>query len=154
MVHPGTKSSTPACIILSGGSSQRMGSPKALLKFRQKTFVQKLIDDYTRIGCKPIIVVVGKHSQEIRRNITAHDVRLLDNPHPEGGPISSLKIAVSVLSRDCPGFFFALIDHPAVKVQTLHRLLDVWNGRVDIAVRPRYHGKGGASCLGWWGMGG
>jgi len=136
-----------ASIILSGGSSTRMGYAKALLEYKETTFVRKLISDYSDIGCDPVVVVLGKHADIIQPVLDGCSVITAVNYHPEGGPLSSLKIGVSVLSRDLAGFFFTLVDHPTVKVQTLLEMLNAWDGNADTIVRPRYEGRGGHPVL-------
>ncbi len=136
-----------ACVILSGGSSTRMGKPKALLPYKGSTFVEKLIADYAEIGCDPIVVVVGEHAESIQPFINKSGVITAVNYHPEEGQLSSLKIGLTVLSREHAGFFFTLVDHPAVKVETLREILSAWDGNPQTVVRPRYDNRGGHPVL-------
>ena len=136
-----------AIILLSGGSSLRMGTPKALLNFAGKTFIEKIVADYREIGCDPIIVVTGEHTDVIRKVVDSYNILCVVNDHPESGPFSSLKIGVNVLSRDCAGFFVAPVDHPAVAVQTLRRMLQRWQSNSQQAIKPTYRGSGGHPVL-------
>ncbi len=54
-----------AGIILAAGESRRMGSPKALLRYRDETFLDTLIGLFAA-RCRPVIVVLGAHADEIR----------------------------------------------------------------------------------------
>ena len=54
-----------AGIILAAGESRRMGSPKALLQYRNESFLDTLIGLFTE-RCDPVIVVLGAHADEIR----------------------------------------------------------------------------------------
>jgi len=143
--HPG--GGNIGSIILSGGSSHRMGKPKALLKINAKTFVEKIISDYRELGCDPIIIVTGEHTEIIGKATSTYGVQNIINDHPENGPFSSLKIGISVLSRDCAGFFIAPVDHPAVEVRTLQLMLKLWNGDSAVIVKPTYNGSGGHPVL-------
>jgi CTP:molybdopterin cytidylyltransferase MocA len=139
--------SAPAAVISAGGSSERMRCPKALLPFRDRTFVEKIIADYRRLNCRPIVVVVGVHEQEIRKVLDLDEVKIAVNPLPKRGPFSSLQVGLQALAADVPGFFHAPVDHPAVQVETLKEMLRCWRGDDHKAVRPRFKNRGGHPVL-------
>lgn len=141
-----------ACIILAAGDSTRMGRTKALLHYRGKTFIEKLIDDYRTVGCHPIIVILGKDADQVNTLLEGSDLEVQINPHPENGLLSSLQIGLKSLPANCAGAFFSPVDHPAVRIETLQMMLKEWGRRGEKAVRPRFRGRGGHPALlgrGW-----
>ncbi len=58
-----------AAVILSGGESRRMGTPKALIPYRGKIFVEHLLEvtQHQRVGITRIIV--GAHASEYPRKV-------------------------------------------------------------------------------------
>ena len=56
-------------VILAAGESRRMGTPKALLPYRGKTFIEHLLEitRHTRIAARRL--VVGAHLDEIRAKL-------------------------------------------------------------------------------------
>ncbi len=54
-------SASIAGLILAGGASRRMGSPKALLRLQDETFLDRLIRLFSGV-CEPVVVVVGDHA--------------------------------------------------------------------------------------------
>ncbi|MBC8166751.1 MAG: NTP transferase domain-containing protein, partial [Bryobacteraceae bacterium] len=54
-----------AAVILSGGASRRMGTPKALLEFAGETFLNRLIGLFEQ-HCAQVIVVLGYDAERIR----------------------------------------------------------------------------------------
>jgi molybdenum cofactor cytidylyltransferase len=125
-----------AGIILAAGESRRMGTPKALLTYRDETFLDRLIGIFEPI-CSSVTVVLGADPDRIRRGIK-RSARWVVNPRWQAGQITSLQTALSALDP-CEGVLFTLVDHPAVKPETVASLLAA-PGRLRI---PRYQGKRG-----------
>src|SRR5277367_4147108 len=91
-----------AAVILSGGASRRMGTPKALLRFQDETFLDRLIRIFSQ-AANPVVVVVGHHGSAIRSGIErASQAVLAVNPDPERGMLSSLQIGLQAVPADLP----------------------------------------------------
>ena len=74
-----------------------MGSPKALLRFQDETFLDRLIRIFSPV-CDPIIVVVGQHGDQIRSGIErGREVLFAENPDPERGMLSSLQCGLALV---------------------------------------------------------
>ena len=135
----------PAVIILAAGGSSRMGQPKLSLPFLGGTFLSRLARVYHTVGCRPVIVVISEESGLAGPDV--QDVTVVCNPHPENGPLSSVKLALRILSPRCPGFFLHPVDHPAVTEATILSLLQTWRMNPVQAVKPVYEGRGGHPLL-------
>jgi molybdenum cofactor cytidylyltransferase len=132
-----------AGIILSGGASRRMGTPKALLQFRGETFLDGLIRTFTAV-CNPVIVVVGEHADKIRSGILrGRDVLFAVNPDPERGMLSSLQCGLALVPPDADAAMFLPVDHPHLEIATIETLAARF--RVDRApvIVPTYAGEHG-----------
>ena len=147
MTIPHKNTNSLAAVILAAGESKRMGRPKALLPLGDKTFVEKLIFDYHQVGCRPVIVVLGNSADRIRPTIENLDILIQINPDPQGGLLSSLQIGLDAIPSQCTGFFFCLVDHPAISVETLQRMIKEWHRNTELAVRPRFENRGGHPVL-------
>jgi molybdenum cofactor cytidylyltransferase len=132
-----------AGIILSGGASRRMGTPKALLRFQNETFLDRLIGLFSII-CDPIIVVVGLHADNIRSGIErGRDVLFAVNPDPERGMLSSLQCGLALVPRDAAAAMFLPVDHPHLEISTLETLAARFGAdRAPVTV-PTYAGEHG-----------
>lgn len=132
-----------AGIILSGGASRRMGTPKALLQFRGETFLDRLIRLFSAVA-DPVIVVVGQHAAEIQSGIErAAEVRFVLNPDPERGMLSSLQCGLAALPAATPAVLFTPVDHPNIEASTLEQLVARFLAdRPPVAV-PTYNGRHG-----------
>ena len=132
-----------AAIILAAGASSRMGSPKALLKFRDETFIGRLTRVYGEF-CSPVIVALGFHAVAIRPALPAWVIAAV-NPAPQRGQLSSLQTALVELPADAEGFLFAPVDSPAVESATVGLLARQFENRdpATLFVIPRYRGQRG-----------
>jgi molybdenum cofactor cytidylyltransferase len=114
-----TDSPKIAGIILSGGASRRMGSPKALLRFQNETFLDRLIRIFSSF-CNPVIVVVGEHADKIRSGIDrSGEVLFAVNPDPERGMLSSLQCGLALVPPDADAAMFLPVDHPQIALETV-----------------------------------
>ncbi|HTW64222.1 MAG TPA: nucleotidyltransferase family protein [Bryobacteraceae bacterium] len=117
-----TRGAKIAGVILSGGASRRMGTPKALLRFQDETFLDRLIRLFSAM-CDPVIVVVGLHADQIRSGIEgARDVRFAVNPDPERGMLSSLQCGLALVPGDADAAMFLPVDHPHIAASTMETL--------------------------------
>ena len=110
-----------AGLILAAGESRRMGSPKALLRYGQETFLDTLTALLGR-RCAPVIVVLGAHAAEIRAAST-RPATFAVNPDYALGMSTSLQCGLRAVPPDADGVLFTLVDHPAVAAATVDALL-------------------------------
>jgi len=132
-----------AGIILSGGASRRMGTPKALLLFQGETFLDRLIRVLSA-ACHPIIVVVGQHADQIRSGISsARDVLFAENPDPERGMLSSLQCGLMLVPAAAEAAMFLPVDHPNIQLSTIETLAARFCSDRAPVIVPTYAGEHG-----------
>jgi molybdenum cofactor cytidylyltransferase len=135
-----------AGLILAAGESRRMGSPKALLRYGEETFLDTLTALLARY-CAPVIVVLGAHAAEIRAAST-RPATFVVNPDYALGMTTSLQCGLRAVPPDADGVLFTLVDHPAAAAATIEALLSPLLGPMDSSHRPlvrvpRYRAKRG-----------
>jgi molybdenum cofactor cytidylyltransferase len=132
-----------AGIVLSGGASRRMGSPKALLRFQNETFLDRLVRVFSGV-CHPIIVVVGEHAHQIRSGIErGRDVLFTENPDPERGMLSSLQCGLALVPADAEAAMFLPVDHPNIEAVTVETLAERFRSERAPVIVPTYAGEHG-----------
>jgi molybdenum cofactor cytidylyltransferase len=113
-----------AAVILSGGASQRMGSPKALLPYRGKTFLEHLLEVSSHPRIRDRRVVLGSHADIIRAAIPLRDSEVVLNDEWEKGQLSSIHAALRSLPSGLDGMIVFLVDHPLISSALVENLVD------------------------------
>ena len=134
-----------AAIILSAGASQRMGSPKALLPYRGRPFLEHLmaVTAHAKIGVRRI--VLGAHAALISEAVQFATDEVVINDDWEKGQLSSIQAGIRSLPRGTDGMILCLIDHPLISAGLVGDLIERFYSaetRPHI-VLPVYQGKRG-----------
>jgi len=139
-----------AGVVLTGGRSARMGSPKALLDFRGQPFVVRILEALEALEVKTRVVVVGPDAPRIRPALAGHECLIVENTDVDGGPIASLRVALDALHGVQPSAALAWpVDLPHVRVTTVERLIESFRRAPAPAVVPTFAERRGHPVV--WG---
>lgn len=135
-----------AAVILSGGASQRMGSPKALLPYQGRPFLEHLLDitRHPKIGTRRI--VLGAHAELIADAVRLAADEVVINEDWEQGQLSSIQAAIRSLPATTDGLMLCLIDHPLISADLVNDLVERFcspQSPRPLIVLPVYQGKRG-----------
>jgi molybdenum cofactor cytidylyltransferase len=133
-----------AAIVLAAGKSERMGSPKALLPFRGKTFLENILRAISQSSVQATVVVVGHHRSQIEEGL-ASPATVVFNPIYEQGMITSLQAGIRALAPDTSGALLFLVDHPLVDPDTIESLIS--QHAANRIVVPVFEGRRGHPVL-------
>ena len=133
-----------AAVILSAGASSRMGKPKALLPYREGTFLEHLIEvtRHPRIGVTRIVLGAGA---EVIRTVAKLDPSVVVlNGDWEQGQLSSICAGLrSLAGMDADGIVLCPVDHPLVSARLVSELVERFYEDKKAIVLPAYKGRRG-----------
>lgn len=134
-----------AGVILAAGSSSRMGRDKALLPWRDGTFLSaaiRMLQPVTEL----VIVVAGANAPALSPIVDVHAAFIVVNPDPQRGQFSSLQVGLQeVLNRGRDAAIITLVDRPAAEAETVRQIKAAFLSADDRtwAVVPDFGGKHG-----------
>jgi molybdenum cofactor cytidylyltransferase len=133
-----------AAVILSAGASSRMGRPKALLPYREGTFLEHLIavTRHPRIGVTRIVLGAGA---EVIRTVAKLDPSIIVlNTEWEQGQLSSICAGLRNLEGvGIDGIILCPVDHPLVSARLVDELVERFYEDKKVIVLPTYKGRRG-----------
>jgi molybdenum cofactor cytidylyltransferase len=133
-----------AALILSAGASSRMGRPKALIPYREGTFLEHLLDvtRHPKIGVAR--VVLGAGAEEIRTAAKLDPSAVVVNHEWEKGQLSSICAGVrSLANLETDGVVICPVDHPLVSAALVAELVEQFYESGKSIVLPTYNGRRG-----------
>jgi len=148
-------------ILLCGGKSVRMGSPKGLLEISGSLLFLEQIKQFQKGGGANVVIVLGYHPEMYMNNICwtndlnddkwiEHDginLAIVRNQNPHHGQFSSIICALErLIQDDFPGAFVMPVDMLPPKKNTWKALINNMYASIDVCI-PSWKGSGGHPVL-------
>ena len=132
-------------IVLAAGASTRMGTPKALLRVGDETFVGRILRVLCEAGV-PTAVVIARPGQEALAAAVAaaRFGQIVENPRADEGQLSSLITGLDAIDR--PGVdavLVTLVDVPGISTSVVSALLERTRTSPAAVIRAVHEGRHG-----------
>lgn len=131
-------------IILAAGASNRMGSPKQLLKWRSRSLLEHTILNASPIFNDRIIIVLGAYSEQIQSAIAPTSII---NPDWQEGIASSIRAGIQALPESATAALLLLCDQPLINSAHIQNQLNAWQTEPTHIVASQYHHSVGVPAL-------
>lgn len=134
-------------LVLAGGESKRMGSPKMLLPFRGMTMVENVIASIKSSGIDEVFVVVGAERDRISGVLQKHNVHTCFNINYREGMLSSVIHGIKCLPEPTSAVLVFQGDEPLISPLSTRKVIETYHSTGKGLVIPVYKGKRGHPLL-------
>ncbi len=134
-------------IILAAGLSARMGQPKMLLPWGNKTIIEHVVESCGN-AAQEILVVTGKLFPEISDRFKTSDVKVIFNPqYANEEMLDSLRAGLALLGPEVEAVFIVLGDQPFLKPEILRKEIEIFNRTGGKIIIPSFQMRRGHPWL-------
>ncbi len=137
-----------SAIILAAGESSRMGTPKALLKIGDKTFLQHIVDVLNSARVLDVVIVLGADAAEVQKSLWWFKGKVAVNQDWQRGQLSSILLGLRYVEQaDLHGVLICPVDRPLISQAVLVGMLHQFYTKHQPLVVPTYRGQRGHPLL-------
>jgi molybdenum cofactor cytidylyltransferase len=141
--HP-TSTGPISGVVLSAGSSTRLGRPKQLLPLRGRPLLQHVLDAAAAADLHEVVVVLGHRAAQISEALVRPPRgRVVVNPAHDRGQSTSLRAGLAALGPEVGAALVLLGDQPEVRVEAIRAVRAAWEAGQGPVVRAAYGGRPG-----------
>ena len=136
-------------VILAAGESSRMGRPKQLLLYNNKSLLMHSVHEAMQTGL-PVIVVTGANIDVITNELKSLGITIAENKKWNEGIASSLRCGLETtvkLIENLDGIIFMVCDQPFISTILLEDLLKTQRETAFPIVASDYGGVAGTPVL-------
>jgi len=128
-------------LVLGAGGSTRLGRPKQLLPYGDRTLLDHTLDTARACDFDQLVVPIGGAAEEVRERVDLSGAEVVVNYAFGAGCSSSIAAALSAVDPRCEILVLMLGDQPGVTPATVQALLD-GRGDAPLAVCRYDDGRG------------
>lgn len=134
-------------IILAAGESKRMGRPKQLLPFGNRTLIETVIDHVLQSQVEKVMVVLGANKKLVVKRLAKFPVSTVINPRYEDGMLSSVQVGFEAIAKDATAAIIILGDQPTIPGWVFDSIIKAYRSSGKGIVVPIHQKKRGHPIL-------
>jgi molybdenum cofactor cytidylyltransferase len=137
-----------AAVIAAAGQSRRMGRPKQLLPWADRTVIETVVANLGAAGVDQIVCVIGHREDEMRAVLDESTARIVVNQHyADQEMLASYQVGMATLSDDdsdaSVGTLLALVDQPHVGSEIIQQVVEAALASPDNIIIPSHNMRRG-----------
>lgn len=129
-------------LVLAAGNSKRLGQPKQLLAFRDRTLLDATLDMARACSFDQLIVALGAAAGEVRSTVDLSGCVVVENVYFTQGCSSSIVSALASVDDRADGLVLLLGDQPAVTPAAVSALRSAGESGAPLAICRYDNGRG------------
>jgi molybdenum cofactor cytidylyltransferase len=135
-------------LILAAGNSSRLGQPKQLVKFKEKTLIEFVAETALKISDE-VLVVLGANSEIIEEQLTSlsDSISTVYNPDWQEGMGTSIRLGIQILEKKSDTVIILLSDQPFISQELLQKMVQTFAKNQKPIVSCVYDGRLGVPML-------
>jgi molybdenum cofactor cytidylyltransferase len=145
--EPPLKNPSVAAILLAAGGSSRIGSPKQLLPYRERSLLRYAAEIAVESNAGQTFAVLGYELERMKAELRGLDVGVIENLDWESGIASSIHVAISSLPSAFKAAIILLCDQPLITSELLDVLIKTQEETGKPIVACRYEDTIGVPAL-------
>lgn len=137
-----------AILLLAAGSASRMGRPKQLLPWKDKTLMEHAIDIALDIT-QNVFVVLGANHDAIKKRIDQRRIKIIENKAWEEGMGTSISKGTMHIqeNEEIKAILVMLVDQPLLKKEHFMSLIDNLKKTAATIICTNYEGRSGVPAI-------
>jgi molybdenum cofactor cytidylyltransferase len=137
-----------SAIILAAGESKRMGQPKMLLPWGNRTVIEHVVTTFLNAGVEDIIVVTGGAKARVEAVLANYSVWITHNlEYTSGEMLSSLQQAIRNMPGETQAALIGLGDQPQVQESSIRAICEAYKTSRSTLIVPSFQMKRGHPWL-------
>lgn len=134
-------------VVLAAGESRRMGQPKLLMPYGEKTIIETVVRSVVASKVDGTVVVIGARREEMEEKLRHIAAKRVFNRDYRSGMFSSVLCGLGALPRSARAAVLVLADQPGIPGEIIDSLIDSFCRERKGLVVPVYRKKRGHPLL-------
>ena len=131
-----------SAIVTAAGESTRMGSPKALLRWRGVTLIEYQLRALFDAGAGEVVAVLGHDPEPLTGHVERAGGRFVVNDEYRLGKTTSIKAGLRAIDAGADAVLLLAVDQPRTP-EIIAQVIRTHIEHDALITSPRYQGRGG-----------
>ena len=134
-------------LILAAGQSKRMGQPKMLLPWGEKTVLKQVIHTFKAADVDEILVITGGDREQVEVLIGDSAQTVFNPEFAKGEMLSSVQVGLDGVKPETKAVLIGLGDQPQVQERSVRLVVEAYRESGASIVVPSFHMRRGHPWL-------